>query len=160
MSEINDIPEEVWYVLMCQMKQYVTREMYDKCQEIIKRHPKHFPWEARYYAIHQSVHDAHDKEINKNHKSIGDIIEIPLFDESIPTGDGIINKILEQGISTEEYNIPIKYTLEDNPIINYYNTLREKEIREESQENEWRRVWDKHYKKHNLNYKPKNKRYL
>jgi hypothetical protein len=142
-GKIHDdgIPEDVWFVWIAS-QQPMGLEMYEKCQKIINENPKYFPWEHKYNSIPKEVHEAYldEKYPNRHEPFIG----------GGSVGRGILELINEQPVSfadTEEKSLVEIF----ESVINFQETARKQR---EKQYQKDKALWDKHYKKYGLKYRP------
>lgn len=136
----SNIPSEVFVVFQLQkLGCPIGTETYNKCQEVIKKYPEHFPWEAKYNSIPQEVHDAYSKELMDEFKS--------KFD-SIPKGDGLMKSLVSEGASKPRLK-NFGEALRDMD-----NMFKEQHRQAEERLKKSKQLWDKHYKKYNLKYRP------
>lgn len=141
----KDIPNEVWWVFCLQYHRYpVGIKTYEKCQEIIKKYPEHFPWETKYNKIPKHVHDAYFKEVSggKNY------FIMPEFDES--QGKGLYSQI-EEDSEKQKANYTGEATIQN--IKDLFEALGKNEERREKEKNDRIRIWNKHYKPYRLEYR-------
>jgi len=134
-----DVPAEVWEVWAIQIAgQPVGMVTWERCNEIIKRHPEWFPWEHKYDKIPKSVHEAYKAEafppfdfstLNSQDEFVGIIPELP-----------IINN--QNGLSLSE-------------ILSAF-VKQEKEARERraDKQKKSKALWDKYYSIYGLEYRP------
>jgi len=139
---LNDIPNEVWWVHIIKMQGFCGSSNYQKCKEIVERYPEHFPDEAIYRKIPKEVHEAYDMDTSYNHQSVCELLEFP----PLPKGDGLIAEIEKGEMKPYNRNATIKDFQEAFEMI-------EKNWRdEEKAEYERAKIWNKHYAKYGLYY--------
>jgi len=136
----DEMPFEVKKVLAIQYyNQPVGLDTMNMIDDIIARNPTYFPWEIKYKSIPNEVHEAFRNECYppKN------------WEENIPYGEGIFAEINKQP--------PINISLTDQSIKEMFEKMFESENRRRKEEKEEKlrvmKIWDKHYKKYNLEYR-------
>ncbi len=131
----------------------VGTEMYKRCQEIIDKYPEHFPWEHKYKSIPEEVHVAYRKEMGFTF-DFSSLIETPMFDEngSVIKGDGLMKSIVDSGMSKEEYDE--KVANPEKTIRDFFDMLSNQSNKERDEALRHAKVWNKHYKKYNLKFRP------
>ena len=135
----KDIPDDVWWVYIIQSTHTaIDSYMYDKIDKIIKENPKYFPWEHKYASIPKEIHNAYSKEKHSNKfKSI-----------NIPSGEGLIAEINKSKIYNYPKNKSFKELFKE---LNQYEA--EQRQKEKDKYKKDKNLWDKHYKKYNLEYR-------
>ncbi len=140
----KEIPSEVmWAGMIIYYNQPVGTTVYEKIKEIISKYPEHFPWETKYNNIPEDVHSAYKLEA---HGKLIDYLKMPLFNET-QSGEGVesqINKIQNPTCYKEA-------TKQD--FIDFMDLLTKKEEDERNEDIRIRKIWNKHYKKYNLEYR-------
>ena len=143
---LENMPTEVFWVMSLEGSMVGTKT-FDKIHSIIEKYPEWFPWENEYSKIPQEVHDAFRKEAYPKQ---------PNFDEMINDVDNKPRKTFLQQIneaptitykelSTEEILSAFQQMIENSE-----RQERERHIEQERVE----RIWNKHYKKYKLPYRP------
>lgn len=133
MTQSKYIPDEVirvWYIQ--EYVKYVGGDVYNECQEIIKKYPEYFKWETTYSNIPKEVHEAYlderypdrHKPIERDGKGLQELIESSKLKNYTSLSVDKISKILDEFIESQ---------------------IKQEEIEKE--------LWDKHYKKYNLEYR-------
>lgn len=147
--QYENIPQEVleYHIIMTYSGGLVGKEMYDKIQAIIDKYPNHFPWEHKYKSIPKEVHIAYDKEVN------GYSGEDMFMGGDGKYSGGLLEEIKNQRVVVYNYGVN-----DDNSCQELFNQIfeaqqsRENEIKK--QQKEAKEIWDKHYKKFGLEYRP------
>lgn len=143
-----EIPAEVMEVMaiycFAEAVGGVGSKTFERVQEIINKYPKWFPWEHKYKKIPMEVHEAYRKE-----KYGFDISDHGEWRDKEP-GKGLMQMI-------EENAKVMEFTISDKPIEtlldeawNEMERVRLKQIEDEKID---KALWDKHYKKYNLEYR-------
>lgn len=135
--EINDIPNECWWVFCIQKSgQPIGMDMFNKCQDIIKRHPQHFPWETKYNSIPDSVHEGYRNEVNGG----VDLGIVPIF-----KGDN-------SGVSVGSEKVTYKPLTSDD-LRQFFKYFEDADERDRKSLSERKRIWKKWYRKFGLSYR-------
>lgn len=134
----KDIPNEVLWVLT--LPRCVGSDTYRRVEEIIAKYPEYFPWETKYNSIPKEVHQAYIKE------------KYPDRDEPIVCtndGEGLYSKIKSEPFIYREYTPKeIGECFKQLDIITA--NARNAAIVQRKKD---KKLWDKHYKKYNLEYR-------
>ena len=141
MFQYKDIPDEVlWASVIISTSHGIGVDTYEKIEEIIAKYPEYFPWETKYNSIPKEVHQAYIKE------------KYPDRDKPIvctSDGEGLYSKIKNEPF------VYRKYTPEE--IVEWFRQLdtittnaRNAAIVQRKKD---KKLWDKHYKKYNLEYR-------
>ena len=142
------MPQEVLecHIIMTYSGGVVSKEMYDKIQATIDKYPNHFPWEHKYKSIPKEVHIAYDKEVN------GCSVEDMFVGGDSSFGGGLL-ELINNSKFVYEYK-----KQNDGSIVELFNKIFEAQQSEENeikkQQKEAKLIWDKHYKKYELEYRP------
>lgn len=141
---MSDIPDEVWWVTVMQMQPYIGMSAYEKMTEIMARYPEYFPWETKYNSIPNDVHEAFRNECWPD--------AFKGWDIPIVCDKGFFAQIKEQGpVYTGE--LPkgeTFFSLYEKHIAN----LKKQERDEIIENKRLKKIWDKHYSKYGLPYRP------
>lgn len=139
----KEIPSEVmWAGMIIYCNQPVGTTVYEKIKEIVSKYPEHFPWETKYNNIPEEIHSAYRLEA---HKEIIDYLKTPLFDD-VSLYEGVESQINKSGV-----NFYKEATKQD--FIDFMDLLTKKEEDERKEDIRIRKIWNKHYKKYNLEYR-------
>lgn len=139
MVDLNKIPDEVMWVLTVSGCVPVGRSTFEKCQKIIDKYPKYFPWEHAYKSIPKEVHDAYMAEVN------------PDWDKPIISNDNKCGAGVKSEIGKVYYKSDVVLTqkmFED--MIFEHEKMEQERIEERKKQ---KALWDKHYKIYGLEYK-------
>ena len=132
---LQNIPDEVLWVLT--LPRYVGSDTYKKAEEIIAKYPEYFPWETKYNSIPKEVHQAYIKE------------KYPDKDEPIVCTGGISQMIKDEPFVYKEYT--------PEGIGEWFKQLevitRDAKNAAIVQRKKDKKLWDKHYKKYNLEFR-------
>lgn len=139
---LENMPTDVAIVMSVQMVGYCGTKMYDQCIKTIEKYPEWFPWETAYSKVPQEVHDSFEKECYPNKQTIEEIIAEW---KDIPR-KSIMEQINE---NAAEYKMPTKEEIL-GVFDGYLKRQKEAAIEQERVE----RIWNKHYKKYKLPYRP------
>ena len=122
----------------------VGSKTFERLQEIINKYPKWFPWEHKYKKIPLEVHEAYRKE-----KYGFDISDPGEWRDKEP-GKGLMQMIEENVriIEVHTNDKSLKTLLEES--WDEMERVRLKQIEDEKND---KALWDKHYKKYNLEYR-------
>lgn len=142
----SNVPEEVWGVLLLQRSNAVVgKTVFDLANRIIEKYPEHFPWEARYRLIPKEVHEAYAKEAGwVSLGAIKRLFETPLFDNK---GSGLMQAIKKSGSAKLDPAKSFHDFLKD---FNEGASAVEEKKRQRHIKDKM--IWDKYYKKYNLDY--------
>lgn len=144
----EDMPDEVCVVLNWPYE-LMSLEMSDKFDDIRRRHPVYFPWETRYFEISKSVHDAYFDEMHPN-GVFGGFLNTSPDGGAYDGSPGLVALIDEAGLMNS-YS-PKPFTLED------FDALAQRHLESAAAEaklfQKAKALWDKHYSKFNLPYRP------
>lgn len=148
-ESFKDIPAEVWQVQMLQIhKTLVSPATYKECLRIIEKYPECFPWEAKYRSIPKDVHDAYIKECMNEWMR-------PFIETQVGPypkfNDRTFKSMVSVGAQKRENYESLDAVQEFK---NFFENMNEQEEKRAKQEREARELWDKHYKKYGLNYRP------
>ena len=136
---LQDIPNEVlWVYYIEKYVHYVGSDTYDKATEIIAKYPEYFPWETKYNSIPKEVHEAYIKE------------KYPDRDKPIPVGEGLIAEMKKSKV--KYYNDYLGKSFDElwQDLLNIEQQIR---VKEAERYKKAKKLWDKHYKKYNLEYR-------
>jgi len=101
-TDKQEIPDEVWWAAPFVLHGVPCgTTIAEKCIEIIKKYPQHFPWEAKYYSLPEEVHTAYKKEMGYDFDTI--IKEMKLFEDNgdVKKVDGGLRSMVDSGMSKE-----------------------------------------------------------
>lgn len=136
---IKEIPSDViWATYIINFVKYVGEDVYNKVEDVIKKYPEYFPWETKYNNVPKEVHEAYIKE------------KYPYKDKPITCTGGILSQMREAEV--KDYIDYSKKSLEEvwEDFIRLEEDVR---LKEKERYNKDRTLWDKHYKKYNLEYR-------
>lgn len=141
MLQYNDIPSEVsWALVIIQTNQEIGCDTYEEIERIIAKYPEYFPWETKYNSIPKEVHEAYIKE------------KYPDRDKPIvctSDGEGLYSKIKIEPFIYKEYT--------SDEIMEWFRQLETIVVKERNeaalQRKKDKKLWDKYYKKYNLEYR-------
>ena len=136
----DEMPKEVQLVLAIQYhNQPVGLDTLKMIDDVMSRNPKYFPWEIKYKSIPREVHEAFRNECYppKN------------WEANIPYGEGIFAEI-------NKYNLSQSPITEES-LAEMFKLMKESENNRHREEKAEKlrvmKIWDKHYKKYNLEFK-------
>lgn len=134
MIKVEDIPPEVMDVWAVQWAKIpVGFVHYEEMQATVKKYPEWFPWETAYEKIPQPVHDAYRAESEIRGRELWDeyqkrVHEIPQPDPGPFNLLNLMASLMRQSDKNRQYE---------------YEEKARKKI-----------LWDKHYSKYKLEYRP------
>jgi hypothetical protein len=143
--ELND---EIWEynVIMSITGGVMGSEMYNRVEEIITNNPMWFPWEHKYRSIPSHVHQAYKKES-------GQSWHLDPNADPIKPSKGLIPTLMEMKSNVIEYKIDKDKTLQES-LSEVFKSLEDQRKEQEKRTKEQKAIWDKHYKKYKLQYRP------
>ncbi len=138
---LNNIPNEVlWASGIIFINHGIGIDTYEKIEEIIAKYPEYFPWETKYNSIPKEVHESYIKE------------KYPDRDKPIVctnNGEGLYSKIKNESFIYREYT--------PEEVGEWFRQLEATIVKERNevvlQRKKDKKLWDKHYKKYNLEYR-------
>jgi len=117
-------------------------EMYRRCKSIVENNPTWFPWEHKYKSLPQEVHDAYLDEKNPDR-------HLPFAFETMRGNNGVIpdirNKEAFFDCQPKESFLEMWH--------DFVKTLEKERKEREEIENSDKALWDKHYKKYELEWR-------
>lgn len=144
-DNLEKVPKEIleYWRIMAITGGMMGRDMYRRCQEIIDNNPLWFVWEHKYKSVPQEVHNAYKKETRSGEWfSIDTDIKKESFIGLIPT-------LKNRGTV---YNYPSEKSLEEL-LTEFGETYSKEQKRKFEQGKKDKALWDKYYKKYNLEYR-------
>jgi len=134
MKKLEDIPNEVfWAQIVINTSQGVGIDTYEEVEKIIAKYPEYFPWETKYNSIPKEVHIAYlDEKYPDRNKPI----------VCINDGRGIYQQINENPFEYRQYTF--------KEIIEFLTDWDKNIVTKKEQA---KKLWDKHYKKYNLEFR-------
>lgn len=147
---MEKIPKEVLeYMAMTSVNGgMLGLKMFTRCQEIINKYPNWFQWEHKYKSIPKEVHDAYIKERNPN-------IDKPLV---LRDGfNGILNELKDKSnaVNLGFNKEGIEGFSISKALSEIFKAQEDARIELKKEEAKSKELWDKHYKKYKLEYRPK-----
>lgn len=151
-SKNNKIPDEVEYILYMEALPdrygpwYVSVKEYERILTVKRKYPEHFPWQAKYDSIPDSVHKAYNEDrwetsgLNSLNKDLQD---------GNKKGGGIFESMTTVGADKPEGPTDFRKYFQD-----YYDMVTQREQEAEDRRKKDEALWDKHYKKYGLKYRP------
>lgn len=142
MNRNIQMPAEVQEVMAYSIIGHVGSSTMDRIQDIINRYPEWFPWEHKWKSIPENVHRAYLKESSETADRHGK--KVKKEREKLKQKDADRNSGLENGFTLKH-------------IENLFTTMWEQDDLTRKQKNRWRnidrKIWNKHYKQYNLEYR-------
>jgi len=142
---IENIPPEVWNVKWIQhLGEPVGQQTYAKIQEVIAKYPQYFPWEHKYALIPQEVHEAFQNECYPDR-----------FNYTLPDQSNVPEAGFESQIKAQ--SIPYTYPSDKSFQQLFQEMIDAEEKRRRDEAKELKRcqtIWNKHYQKYGLSYRP------
>jgi len=143
MNDLDKIPEEVWRVWAIEQAGHpVGAKTYAEIQKIIDKYPEYFPWEHKYKSIPQEVHDAFTRECYPERFKPYEWTEFK--------GMSLIEQIQQELTAI----VPLtkeSFTKIFTDMIEQDNRKRKEKFEEEIRV---KKIWNKHYSKYKLEYRP------
>ena len=147
---IENMPDEIieYYQIMGITGGLMGLKMYERCEQIIENNPLYFPWETKYKSLPKEVHEAYLNEKNPDRN-----LTIEEYNAKHGESIGLIPSIMKMKTSVINYNPSSgDFSLSESIKMLIDTQSLERKSREQREKRE-KELWDKHYKKHGLEYK-------
>jgi hypothetical protein len=128
-SKKEDVLSEVFEAHIISLQKYVGEGYYKRFLEIVKKYPKYFPQEYKYYfTIPKEVHKAYQEEKEM------------LGKENCEVSGGIFYQLQKARVVRLDNN-------------DYSEVLKESLEKVQKRNEDLKNLWDKHYKKYGIEFK-------
>lgn len=151
---LGDMPQEVYWAKFVgvtfiggEYVQQVGMDQYNKIKEIQNKYPEWFPWETKYDSIPEDIHEAYRRE------AFPWLYE-PISIATLPEDEYVPKSIMEWSESAPVTDTP-EFTYETfiKAVKETYEHLKEEDRKYREAKIKAKKLWDKYYKKHGLQYR-------
>lgn len=146
----NPPADVIWVIYIAKSGIPVGSGTIQRINEIVDKYPEWFPWEHKYKAIPQSVHDAFEAEAYP---------QTPISFTNDDNSKGLFAMLDEPSIPTLALDKNKQQTIDEYLWETFKLTAKAMEQKlkvERIEKNRVRNIWKKHYDKYGLRFNPNN----